>query len=77
MRMSMNKRQLDQSNKYWERAQRCIPAGTQTLSKGPTQYVQGVAPIYLDRGKGSYVWDVDGNKYLDFTQATFTKVFVF
>ena len=23
-------------------------------------------PVYLDRGKGSHVWDVDGNEYLDF-----------
>lgn len=42
-----------------------IPAATQTLAKGPTQYVRGVAPVYLKRGKGARVWDVDGNEYLD------------
>ena len=23
-------------------------------------------PISIDRGEGSYVWDVEGNRYLDF-----------
>ena len=43
--------------------------GTQTLSKSPTQFVQGVTPIYLQRGKGSHVWDVDGNEYVDYPMA--------
>lgn len=67
--MSITGRKLTNSNKYWERAKEIIPAGTQTFSKGPTQYVQGVAPIYLDRGRGSHVWDVDGNEYIDYTSA--------
>jgi glutamate-1-semialdehyde 2,1-aminomutase/spore coat polysaccharide biosynthesis protein SpsF len=36
------------------------------LSKGPSQFVQGVAPIYLQRGRGSHVWDVDGNEFIDY-----------
>ena len=23
-------------------------------------------PIYVDRGEGSHVWDIDGNEYVDF-----------
>jgi len=42
---------------------------TQTFSKGPTQCVQGVCPAFLERGKGSHVWDVDGNEYIDFIAA--------
>ena len=30
-----------------------IPAGTQTLAKGPGQYVNGASPKYLARGKGA------------------------
>lgn len=60
------KRILTQSEKTWNKARKIIPAGTQCLSKGPTQFVDGVAPKYLRRGKGCYVWDVDGNKYLDY-----------
>jgi glutamate-1-semialdehyde 2,1-aminomutase/spore coat polysaccharide biosynthesis protein SpsF len=57
---------LDRSRAWWRRAEAIIPCGTQTLSKGPTQFVQGVTPIYLERGRGSHVWDVDGNEYVDF-----------
>ena len=31
--------------------------------------MRGVAPKYLARGRGSRVWDVDGNEYLDFSMA--------
>ncbi len=55
-----------QSDALWQRAQGLIPAGTQTLSKGPTQFVQGVTPKYIQRGQGSHVWDVDGNEYIDY-----------
>lgn len=51
------------------RANKVIPSCTQTFSKGWTQFVQGVAPIYLARGQGSHVWDVDGNEYIDFPMA--------
>ena len=53
------------SEALWERARGLIPAGTQTLAKGPTQFVGGVAPKYLARGRGSHVWDVDENEYID------------
>lgn len=56
---------IDRSNELWQRAERLIPAGTQTLAKGPGQWVRGVAPKYLARGKGCRVWDVDGNELVD------------
>jgi len=62
-------RRLDHSLALYEKARMLIPAATQTLSKGVTQYVQGVAPIYLARAKGSHVWDVDGNQYIDYPMA--------
>ena len=55
------------SDELYARALGLIPAATQTLAKGPGQYVKGVAPKYLKRGKGSHVWDVDGNEYIDYT----------
>ncbi len=54
------------SDEYYVRALNLIPGVTQTLAKGPGQYIKGVAPKYLQRGKGSHVWDVDGNEYIDF-----------
>jgi glutamate-1-semialdehyde aminotransferase len=53
------------SDELYARAVRLIPAATQTLAKGPGQYVRGVAPKFLQRGKGGHVWDVDGNEYID------------
>ena len=54
------------SEEYWNRTRGLIPCGTQTLSKSPSQYVEGVAPKYLLKGKGCHVWDVDGNEYIDY-----------
>jgi glutamate-1-semialdehyde 2,1-aminomutase len=57
---------IKQSDEYYARALKLIPAVTQTLAKGPGQYVKGVAPKYLVRGKGSHVWDADGNEFIDY-----------
>jgi glutamate-1-semialdehyde 2,1-aminomutase len=48
------------------RALQSIPLGSQTFSKSLTQYPHGVSPYFLTHGKGSRVWDVDGNEYIDF-----------
>lgn len=60
---------ITESDKLWERGSALIPTGTQTLAKGPGQYVNGVAPKYLKKGKGARVWDVDGNEYIDYNMA--------
>ncbi len=52
-----------------ERALKIIPLGSQTFSKSMTQYPYGVSPYFIKRGKGSHVWDVDGNEYIDFVNA--------
>jgi len=67
--LSNKKRNITISRSIWKKAEKIIPAGTQTFSKGPTQYVEGVAPVYLEKGKGSKVWDVDGNEYIDYSSA--------
>jgi glutamate-1-semialdehyde aminotransferase len=61
--------EIGASEALWARAMRLIPAGTQTLAKGPGQFVRGVAPKYLLSGRGARVRDVDGNEYLDFSMA--------
>jgi glutamate-1-semialdehyde 2,1-aminomutase/spore coat polysaccharide biosynthesis protein SpsF len=62
----MGSRSLSNSFSYWNRALKVIPTGTQVFSKGPDTYVKGVYPIYLRGGKGSHVFDVDGNEYIDY-----------
>ena len=60
---------ITHSNSLYERALRVQKPITQTLAKGPGQFTKGVAPKYLQKGKGSHVWDVDGNEYIDFNSA--------
>lgn len=51
------------------------PSGAQTLSKNPTQFVIGVTPPVITRGKGAYVWDREGTRYLDLMLALGPMVF--
>lgn len=43
-----------------------IPLGSQTFSKSKAQYPYGASPYFLAWGRGSHVWDIDGNEYIDF-----------
>lgn len=53
---------------YSERLHKVIPGGAHTYSRGDDQYPLN-APQLLEKGKGAYVWDADGNKYLDYGMA--------
>lgn len=57
--------EITESDLLYHRALGLIPSVTQTLAKGPGQYVNGVAPKYLQRGRNAHVWDVDGNEFID------------
>jgi glutamate-1-semialdehyde 2,1-aminomutase len=54
-----------ESEKLLRLAEAVIPLGSQTFSKSRTQYPLGVSPFFASKGSGSYLWDVDGNKYVD------------
>ena len=60
------------NHRYWHseqllaRALESIPLGTQTFSKSITQFAKGASPFYIVEGRGSRVWDADGNEYIDF-----------
>jgi len=43
--------------------------GVQTLSKSPIHIAYGACPIYVERAKGAYFWDCDGNRYIDYPLA--------
>ena len=68
------KRPLPQSQAWLARARKVIPGCSQTFSKGQTQYVQGVSPVFLQRGKGCRVWDVDGHEYIDYIQGLLPNI---
>jgi glutamate-1-semialdehyde 2,1-aminomutase len=48
-----------------DRLHHVIPGGAHTYSRGDDQYPSN-APQILSHGKGAYVWDADGNKFLDY-----------
>nr|CBY83868.1 putative aminotransferase class-III [Legionella pneumophila subsp. pneumophila ATCC 33215] len=54
------------SERFLERALESIPLGSQTFSKSYVQFPKGVSPLFLQRGAGCKVWDLDGNEYTDF-----------
>jgi glutamate-1-semialdehyde aminotransferase/spore coat polysaccharide biosynthesis protein SpsF (cytidylyltransferase family) len=68
------KRSIAQSEAWVQRSAKVIPGAAQTFSKGRSQFVQGVSPIFLARGKGCRVWDVDGNEYIDYVQGLLPNI---
>ncbi|MCG3773363.1 MAG: Glutamate-1-semialdehyde 2,1-aminomutase [Nitrospira sp.] len=53
---------------YQSRLNRVIPGGAHTYSRGFDQFPSN-APQILARGEGAYVWDPEGNRYLDYGMA--------
>jgi glutamate-1-semialdehyde 2,1-aminomutase len=64
--MKFNNVNLKKSHEFLKRAEDLIPALSQTFSKAHYSYVSGVYPTYLKHGKGSHVFDVDDNEYIDY-----------
>ncbi len=52
------------SDEYRKAIHSLIPGGAHTYSKGDDQF-PALAPAAISHGKGAYIWDLDGNKYLD------------
>ncbi|SDW87440.1 glutamate-1-semialdehyde 2,1-aminomutase/spore coat polysaccharide biosynthesis protein SpsF [Lachnospiraceae bacterium KHCPX20] len=42
------------------------PLAAQTYSKSYRYFSRGFAPSYMDHGEGCYIYDVDGNEFIDF-----------
>ncbi len=53
------------NQKLWSRAKSVIPGGNMFLSKRPEMFLPGKWPTYFSKAKGCYVWDMEGNKYID------------
>jgi glutamate-1-semialdehyde 2,1-aminomutase/spore coat polysaccharide biosynthesis protein SpsF len=68
------KRSVVHSQAWLGRAREVVPGAAQTFSKSSSQYVQGVSPVFLKRGKGCRVWDVDGNEYIDYVQGLLPNI---
>jgi len=49
------------SDELWKQAKQVIPRGV------PSSFQDAAPqPVFIDHGKGSRIWDVDGNEYVDF-----------
>jgi len=57
------------SRELFEEAKRLIPGGTAYSIRYFEPY-----PFYVHRAKGSRIWDVDGNEYLDFWMIHFAAI---
>lgn len=42
-----------------------IPGGGHTYAKGDDQFPESM-PVYIERGQGCHIWDVDGNEYIEY-----------
>src|SRR5215471_2817554 len=62
--MTMTTGSRTRSQEWYKRAQQFLIEGVNSPSRGAAVYSSG--PIVLERGRGSHVWDLDGNEYVDF-----------
>jgi glutamate-1-semialdehyde aminotransferase len=56
--------EFSKSNIYRSLIHDLIPGGAHTYSKGDDQFPM-IAPAAIDFGRGSHIWDIDGNEFLD------------
>src|SRR3954465_4806314 len=54
----------ERSHALFQRARQLMPGGVNS----PARAFGGVGgePIVVERGNGAYLWDVDGNRYIDY-----------
>jgi glutamate-1-semialdehyde aminotransferase len=52
------------NKEFQEKIHQYIPGGAHTYSKGDDQFPEN-APKAISHGKGAWVWDLEGNKFLD------------
>ena len=56
---------LIKSKKLFKSAKKIIPLASQTFSRSYLFFDKNYFPLFIKRGKGQYVYDLDNNKYLD------------
>ena len=66
--MSFDLNNYTKSREMFDRAAKVIPSGVYG-HLGPAEgcfIPVGAFPLFGDRAQGSYFWDVDGNKFIDY-----------
>jgi Glutamate-1-semialdehyde aminotransferase len=59
--MAAFRERTGRSAEYFQRASKVMPNGVPSSFQANDPW-----PVYIERGNGAQVWDVDGNEYLDF-----------
>jgi glutamate-1-semialdehyde 2,1-aminomutase len=54
-----------ESRRLQAKSHSIIPGGVHTYAKGDDEYPE-TAPAFIVRGEGCHVWDVDGNKFIEY-----------
>ena len=57
----------EKSRQLYERTLGVLIEGSSSSSRGPANF--GKYPIFMERGRGSRIYDVDGNEYIDWMMA--------
>ena len=65
--MTASTKTRTRSREWFGRAQESLIEGVNSPSRGAAVYSPG--PVVLERGRGSRVWDLDGNEYVDFVMS--------
>lgn len=52
----------DKTRELFERAKKSLAGGVSSDAR----LIEGPLPIFMDRAKGSRIWDVDGNEFIDY-----------
>ena len=61
---ALNNEKFDKSIAAFEEAQDLMPGGVNSPVRAFKSV--GMNPLFMERGKGSKVYDIDGNEYIDY-----------
>lgn len=64
MKKKFSERDFQDSERLYKEALALLPGGV-TNARHPTKFYPGHYPVFMYRGKGCHVWDVDENEYID------------
>ncbi|HTW31189.1 MAG TPA: aspartate aminotransferase family protein [Candidatus Sulfotelmatobacter sp.] len=59
--------ETEKSRQIYERTRGVLIEGSSSSSRGPATF--GGYPLFMERGRGSRIFDVDGNEYIDWMMA--------
>lgn len=59
-------RSFERSGRDFKKSKKMIPTGSSSVMRTSSW---SPYPIYINKGKGTRIWDVDGNEYIDFLMA--------